>query len=100
MARTAAVMAAAVLLAGCAQPPAQVVSPPPKPQPKMVWTKVGEGDASNEAFQRIRARCVMYAEANQVRNAWGGPFGNSWVVLADACMRSAGWVQVPEKNAP
>ena len=89
-------IAVAVLLAGCvsAPPPAPAASPPP-PEPKKGWSK--EGAWTNEEFQRTRARCIMYAETNQARNAWGGPFGNSWALLATACMRAEGWVLVPEK---
>ena len=75
--------------AGCA-----AASPLP-PEPRKVWSK--EGAWTNEEFQRTRARCIMYAATNQARNAWGGPFGNSWALLATACMRAEGWVLVPEK---
>ena len=32
----------------------------------------------------LAPRCIMYAETNQARNASGGPFGNSWALLATA----------------
>ena len=97
MTRTLIIITAAILLAGCAQPPpVAVAAPSPKPEPKMAWDKPG---ASNEEFERTKARCIMYAETNQMRNAWGGPFGHSRLILFTNCMRAEGWVLVPEKRS-
>jgi hypothetical protein len=80
-------LCATVLLAGCAQPPPpQVAGPPPKPEPKMVWHK--DGAWTQEEFQRTKARCIMLAEMND-------PY--KFVIIAETCMRSEGWVRVPEQ---
>ena len=79
-------IAVAVLLAGC-------VSAPPRQRPvrrRQSQRKFGprreHGPTRN--FSARERDCIMYAETNQARNAWGGP---------TACMRAEGWVLVPEK---
>ena len=52
----------------------------------MAWDKPG---ASNEEFERTKARCIMYAETNQMRNAWGGPFAHARVMACSVFQEPA-----------
>jgi len=63
--------------------------------PKQVYRKDG---ATNEEFQRTRARCLMQAEiaesASNDPNGWSR--AGTWMMVYRTCMRAEGWVLVKQ----
>lgn len=79
-------VSAALILVGCTHEQetiatAPIVPPPPPP----VYFKQG---ASNEDFQRAKARC--FANAHTTANVLDDP--DRWMFVYQQCMRSDGWV--------
>ena len=82
-----AIPLAALLLIGCAHEQALVpvaqATPPPKSTPPLVYFKQG---ASNEDFQRARARCRMNSEMSM--DMFNDPY--RWLMIYRSCMRADG----------
>jgi hypothetical protein len=65
-------------------------APPPPPPVERVYEKPG---ASNEDFQRARARCLM--NANMTTGLYDDPL--RWTSVYRSCMRADGWVLVAKR---
>jgi hypothetical protein len=95
---------APIMLFGCTLPTVQSTPAPniadqplpaPPPQPKQVYHKEG---ATNEDFQRAKARCLIQAETAKSASNDPNPFARAgtWVLVYRACMRADGWILVQQ----
>jgi hypothetical protein len=66
------------------------------PTPKMVYYKTG---ATQEEFERTRARCLAQAETAKAASTDPNPWARlaTWMAVNRNCMRADGWVLVPER---
>jgi hypothetical protein len=83
-------------LSGCTRTPeplASSVKPAPAspPEPPMVYYKPG---ASDEDWQRAKARCLMQGE--MAKSTSQTP-GDTFAIVVVTCLRADGWVRGPAR---
>jgi len=82
-----------IALTGCAG--TTKVEPAPAFAPKTVYYKAG---ATQEEFERTRARCLAQAESAKAASTDPDEWARlgTWMAIYRNCMRADGWMLVPE----